>query len=167
MVGFDIPFSFVAAGTLSWRYRGARPDLPILYAGAGVAVPGLAFLERFPDWDCQYFVDASTLPLGFPAIFAAVVIIAGYLGARAGACCPKVVAGVAALLGLFTIVTAPRTAHIGTLAEYSAGTAPTLGAPFLSFAMPWFLWSGLVLAFCIFKLEMGRVAPTGRCSAGD
>ena len=156
MVGFDIPFSFVAAGALSWRYKGRRPELPLLYASAGVAVPGLAFLERFPDWDVQYFVDASTLPVGTPAIFAATVIIAGYLGAKCGACCPRVVAVVAGLLGLFTLATAPRTAHIGTLAEYSAGTAPTLGPAFLAFALPWVLFSALVLGFCIFKLEMDR-----------
>ena len=49
MVGFDIPFAFVAAGALSWRYRAHNTSLPLLYAGAGVAVPGLAFMEKYPD----------------------------------------------------------------------------------------------------------------------
>ena len=160
MVGFDIPFAFIAAGALTWRYEGQRPELPLLYAGAGVAVPGLAFMEKYPEWDWQYFVDPSTLPVGTPAIFGAVVIIAGYLGIKAGKCCPKLVALVAGLLLMFTLATLPRTWHLGTKAEYLAGTAPTLGAEFLSFAAPWVVWSGLVLAFCIHRLEMLRRASS-------
>jgi len=159
MVGFDIPFAFVAAGALSWRYKGARPELPLLYAGAGVAVPGLAFMEKYPVWDWQYFVDPSTLPIGTPAMFAAIVMMAGYLGTKAGKCCPRVVAGVAGLLGLFTLFTWPRTWHMGTKEEYLAGTAATLGSEFLVFAAPWLLWSGIVLAFCIQRLEVLRRAP--------
>ena len=156
MVGFDIPFAFVSAGALTWRYGKERMDLPVLYAGAGVAVPGLAFLEKYPDWDLQYFIEPASLPIGTPAMFAAVVIIMGFFGAKCGACCPKVVAGVAGLLGLFTIATMPRTMHMGTRAEYLSGTAPTLGLDFLAFGAPWFIWSGLVLAFCVFKLEVNR-----------
>jgi len=160
MVGFDIPFAFVSAGAITWRYGTERLEYPLLFAGAGVAVPGLAFLEKYPEWDLQYFVDPTSLPIGTPAIFAAVVIIMGFLGAKCGACCPKVVTAVAGLLGLFTIVTLPRTLHIGTRAEYLAGTAPTLGADFLAFGAPWFLWSGLILAFCVFRLERYRNGDT-------
>lgn len=156
MVGFDIPFAFVSAGALAWRYGNERLEYPLLFAGAGVAVPGLAFLEKYPEWDLQYFVDPTTLPVGTPAMFAATVIIMGFLGAKCGACYPKLVAAVAALLGLFTLATIPRTLHIGTREEYLAGTAPTLGADFLAFGAPWFLWSGLVLAFCVFRLERYR-----------
>ena len=156
MVGFDIPFAFVAAGAMSWRYKGARPELPLLYASAGVAVPGLAFMEKYPEWDWQYFVDPTTLPIGTPAIFAAAVVLAGYLGAKAGKSRPKIVALVASLLGIFTLATLPRTWHLGTKAEYLAGTAPTLGAEFLVFAGPWVVWSAVVLAFCIQRLEMLR-----------
>ena len=141
---------------MTWRYGSDRIELPLLFAGAGVAVPGLAFLEKYPDWDLQYFVDASTLPVGVPAVFAAMVIIAGFLGAKCGACCPKVVTGVAGLLGLFTVATLPRTLHIGTHAEYLAGTAAPLGTDFLAFGAPWVVWSGLVLAFCLSRLEMDR-----------
>ena len=91
MVGFDIPFAFVAAGAMSWRYKGARPELPVLYAGAGVAVPGLAFLEKYPDWDLQYFVAASSLPVGSYAIFAAIVVLMGYLGVLCGPRYPKLI----------------------------------------------------------------------------
>jgi hypothetical protein len=156
MVGFDIPFAFVTAGAMSWRYQGARPELPLLYAGAGVAVPGLAFLEKYPDWDLQYFVPASSLPVGSSAIFAAAVVLMGYLGVLCGSRFPRIVAGAAGALAIFTLWTWPRTWHIGTIEEYLAGTAPTLGADFLAFGAPWFLWSGIVLAFCIFKLERHR-----------
>lgn len=160
MVGFDIPFAFVAAGTLSWRYKGARPEIPMLYAGAGVAVPGLAFAEKYPAWDWQYFIDPVHLPEGATALFAAAVMIAGYLGTRAGECCPKWVAIVSGLLGLFTLITMPRTLYLGTYDEYLAGTAPMLGAEFLAFGAPWFVWSGLVLAFCVYRLEVLRRAST-------
>ncbi len=156
MVGFDIPFAFVAAGALSWRYRAQNTNFPLLYAGAGVAVPGLAFMEKYPAWDWQYFVDPNTLPIGAPAIFAAIVILCGHLGEWAGKQQPKIVGGVGILLALFTIATLPRTWHIGTREEYLAGTAPTLGTDFLVFAAPWFIWSGLVLVFCIYRLEMLR-----------
>ena len=158
MVGFDIPFAFVAAGAMSWRYEGARPELPVLYAGAGVAVPGLAFLEKYPDWDLQYFVAASSLPVGSYAVFAAVVVLMGYLGVLCGPRYPKVILGAAAGLLAFTVWTWPRTWHIGTLEEYLAGTAPTLGADFFAFAGPWFFWSGLVFNFCIVSLERHRRA---------
>ena len=141
----------------SWRYKGARPELPVLYAGAGVAVPGLAFLEKYPDWDLQYFVAASSLPVGSYAIFAAIVVLMGYLGVLCGPRYPKVILGAAAGLLAFTVWTWPRTWHIGTLEEYLAGTAPTLGADFFAFAGPWFFWSGLVFNFCIVSL---RAAPT-------
>ena len=156
MVGFDIPFAFVAAGALSWRYSEQHSSMPLLYASAGVAVPGLAFMEKFPEWDWQYFVDPSSLPVGAPAIFAATVIVCGHLGALAGKRLPKLVGAVGILLGIFTIATWPRTWHIGTRAEYLAGTAPTLGTEFLVFAAPWFMWSGLVLGFCVYRLEMLR-----------
>ena len=156
MVGFDIPFAFVTAGAMTWRYGSDRIELPLLFAGAGVAVPGLAFLEKYPDWDLQYFVDSSTLPVGVPAAFAAVVIIAGFLGAKCGARYPRLVAAAASLLGLFTIATLPRTLQMGTHAEYLAGATAPLGADFLWFGAPWFIWSGLVLAFCLFRLEMDR-----------
>ena len=156
MVGFDIPFAFVAAGTLSWRYRTHHTSLPLLYAGAGVAVPGLAFMEKYPDWDWQYFVDPANLPIGTPAIFAATVIVCGQLGAWAGKRRPKLVGLAGILLAVFTLATMHRTWHIGTREEYLSGTAPTLGADFLLFAAPWFIWSGLVLGFCVYRLEMLR-----------
>ena len=156
MLAFDIPFAFVAAGALSWRYPKGRADIPLLFAGAGVAAPGLAFLEKYPDWDLQYFVDPSALPNGSFGMFAAAVVLMGWLGAKAGRDHPKVLAAMAGLLTIFTVATLPRTLHMGTRAEYLAGTAPTLGLDFLAFAAPWFAWSGLVMGGCIFILERGR-----------
>ena len=161
MVGFDIPFAFVSAGAITWRYGGHQTEYALLFAGAGVAVPGLAFLEKFPDWDLQYFIDSAHLPDTASAIFAAIVLFVGFLGAKCGAKHPKVIALVAALLALFCLVTLPRTLHVGTRSEYLAGTAPTLGTDFLFFAAPWFVWSSLVLAFCLYRLEMNRFRLNG------
>ena len=83
-------------------------------------------------------------------------ILVGYLGVLCGSRYPRIVAGAAGALAVFTLWTWPRTWHIGTLEEYLAGTAPTLGADFLAFGAPWFLWSGIVLAFCVFQLERHR-----------
>ena len=91
------------------------------------------------------------------AIFAAIVVLMGYLGALWTAL-PQAHLGAAAGLLTFTVWTWPRTWHIGTLEEYLAGTAPTLGADFFAFAGPWFFWSGLVFNFCIVSLERHRRA---------
>ena len=91
-------------------------------------------------------------------MLAAAVVMMGWLGAKAGRDHPKVVAAMAGLLTIFTVATLPRTLHMGTRAEYLAGTAPTLGADFFAFAGPWFFWSGLVFNFCIVSLERHRRA---------
>ena len=158
MVGFDIPFAFVAAGTLSWRAQGRRPDLAMLYVGAGIAVPGLAFLEAYPDWDWQYFVDSTSLPMGTSAIFCGLLMIAGWAGQKAGACCPKVVVAVAALLGVFSLVTLPRTLYVGDRAAYLADQAAFLPMSFIVFSIPWFVLSGVVLAACVWGGERAREA---------
>jgi hypothetical protein len=158
MVGFDIPFAFVASGLLSYRAQGKRPDLAMLYVGAGVAVPGLAFLERYPDWDWQYFVDPASLPDGAAALFVCAIMFAGWAGTKVGVCCPKWVIVVAGLLGVFCLVTIPRTLHVGSRAEYLAGEAPFIGVDWLLFGLPWFLISGLVAALCIWGGEKARSA---------
>ena len=45
MLFFDAGYAFVSAATLGWRARGGRRDLALLYVGAGVVPPGLAWLQ--------------------------------------------------------------------------------------------------------------------------
>ena len=158
MVGFDIPFAFVASGALSWRAQGKRPELPLLYAGAGIAPPGVVYLAKYPDWDWQYLVDPTTVPLWAPAAFLTAIMIAAYAGLKAGSCCPKWVAIGAGLLGIFLLATLDRTLHLGTYAQYHAGEAPLADLSFLTFGIPWFLWSGLVAGYCIYRGEQARGA---------
>ena len=125
MVLFDIPFAFLAGGALGWRAKGRRPELAVLFAGVGVAVPGLAFLEAYPDWDLQYLVDPAALPVGMFAAFAATCLLSGFLGHKVGHKNPKVLIALAGALGVFLLVTLPRTLHVGDRAAYLAGDAPS------------------------------------------
>jgi hypothetical protein len=156
MVGFDIPFAFVAAGALNWRAQGKRPDLAMLMGTAGVAVPGLAYLERFPDWDLQYFVDPSTLPMGMSAVFMLAITLSAYAGMKVGPCCPKWILGGLGLLVAILIGTIPRTLAVGTYAQYHAGEAPTMGMDWLMFGLPWFALHGLIAGYCIWGVEKTR-----------
>jgi hypothetical protein len=158
MVGFDIPFAFVASGLLTSRARGQRPDLAMLYCGAGVAVPGLAFLEKYPDWDWQYFVDPNSLPIGSSALFLTAIMCAGWAGTKVRAHSLKWVWAVAGLLGLFCLFTLPRTLHVGTIAQYQAGEAPFISLDWLIFGLPWFAISGAVGGFAIWGGERARRA---------
>ena len=158
MVGFDIPFAFVAAGALNWRAEGQRPDLAMLMGTAGVAVPGLAYLEKYPAWDLQYFVDPATLPPGTPALFMCAIALAAYAGTKVGACCPKwLLAGVGVLVAVL-IGTLPRTLAVGTYAQYHAGEAPMIGLDWLVFGLPWFALHGLIAGYCIWGVEKSRKA---------
>jgi hypothetical protein len=156
MVGFDIPFAFVAAGALNWRAEGKRPDLAMLMGTAGVAVPGLAYLEKFPDWDWQYFVDPATLPVGMPALFMGAITLSAYAGMKVGPCCPKwILAGLGVLIAVL-IGTIPRTLAVGSYAEYHAGNAAPIGMDWLMFGLPWFALHGLIAAYCIWGVEKTR-----------
>jgi hypothetical protein len=156
MVGFDIPFAFVAAGALNWRAGGKRPDLAMLFGTAGVAVPGLAFLERYPDWDWQYLVDPATLPLGMPALFMCAITLAAYAGTKLGPKHPRSLLAGLGLLGLILVGTLPRTLALGTYAQYHAGEAPMMSIDWLIFGLPWFALHGLIAAYCIWGVEKTR-----------
>ena len=156
MVGFDIPFAFVAAGALNWRAEGKRPDLAMLMGTAGVAVPGLAYLEKYPDWDWQYLVDPTTLPYGMPALFMCAITLAAYAGTKVGPCRPRwILAGLGVLIAVL-VGTLPRTLAVGTYAQYHAGEAPMIGMEWLRFGLPWFALHGLIAAYCIWGVEKTR-----------
>ena len=156
MVGFDIPFAFVAAGALNWRAEGKRPDLAMLMGTAGVAVPGLAYLEKYPDWDWQYLVDPATLPIGMPALFMCAITISAYIGMKIGPSKPKWILGGVGVLVAILIATLPRTLAVGTYAEYHAGQAPQITMDWLIFGLPWFAIHALIAAFCIVGVEKTR-----------
>ncbi len=160
MVGFDIPFAFVAAGALSWRSEGKRPDLAMLMGTAGIAVPALAYLEGYPDWDLQYLVDPATLPPGAPALFMLAIAVAAYAGTKVGACCPKWLLGGVGVLVAILIGTLPRTIAVGTYAQYHAGEAPPMGMDWLMFGLPWFAIHGLIAGYCIWGVEKTRREST-------
>lgn len=157
MLAFDVTFAFVSAGAIGWRARGDRRDLALLYAAAGVGVPGLAFLGRFPAWDLQYFADPALVPASLPALFMGGVLGAGLLGHAVGARRPQVIGAVAAALGLFGLLTLRRTLLVGDYAQWQAGTAPLLPAEFLTFAAPILALSGALLGYCMWRA--GQAAP--------
>ena len=97
MVLFDVAFSFVAAGTMGWRAKGSRPDLPLVFTGCGLAPVGLIFLERYPAWDWQYLVDPATVPDTAPAVFVGAIGVAAVAGHKVGSRSIKPVAVAAGL----------------------------------------------------------------------
>ena len=153
MVPFDISFSFVVAGALSWRTGGTRPELPLVFTGVGLAPVGLVFLERYPDWDWQYLLDSSQVPEFMPAYFVAAVGVAALAGHWVGKHRPRWLAVAAAIFGVYCLATVPRTVHVGTLSEWETGTAQFLPWDFLVFAVPWLTFAGAVLAGCVWSAE--------------
>ncbi len=156
MVLFDVGFAFLAGGALGWRTEGERPELPLACAGLGIAPAGLAFLERYPDWDWQYFIDPSTLPTGSAGIYVAVLLLAAWGGHWIGGRRPGILLPGAALFGIYLLLTLPRTLHVGDLAAWQAGTAPLMPMEFLIFGVPWFGLSGVVLVACALAAERYR-----------
>jgi hypothetical protein len=156
VVLFDVSFAFVAAAGIGWRADGGCRDLALFYVGAGVCVPGLAFLERYPAWDVQYFVDPGALPVGTSAAFALAVLVAGAAGHWVGSQSARAVYGAAGLLALYGVVTLPRTLAVGDMAAWTAGTAEILPLHFLQFAAPWMVASGALLAWTLYRVERAR-----------
>ena len=153
MVGFDIPYVFVAAGLFGWRLKGKRPEIALLYSGLGVAVPGLAYLHAYPDWDWQYFVDPGTLPVTISAWFALAVLGSGFLGHWVGSRSPKGLLPVAVGLAIFGLATLPRTLYVGTRAEFMAEQAELLPTEFLLFGVGWIGYALAVLGVCVWLTE--------------
>ena len=131
MVLFDISSAFLVGGAIGWRARGKRRDLAMTAAGLGIAVPGLAFLEAFPDWDWQYILDPAGLPPGVPAIFVALIMCAALLGHWTGQRSVRSLIGAAAVFGIYCLWSLPRIPYVGTRAEFLAGEAPLFPMSFL------------------------------------
>ncbi len=149
MVGIDVPFAFLAAGAIGRRGHGATRALA--YAGLGVAVPGLVFLQAWPAWDVHYLFEVDTVPAWGPAAFTAAVLVAGLAGHRWGARRPRLLLAVAGLLGGLSALTWHQTLHVGTYADYVAGTAPLLPGAFLATLGGVGVLSGAGLAWCLFR----------------
>ena len=131
MVLFDISSAFLVGAALGWRSQGTRRDLSLTAAGLGIAVPGLTFLEAYPDWDWQYLLDPGGLPPGVPAIFVACIFLAALAGHWMSQQSMKTVKVISALFGLYCLWSIPRFVYVGTTAEYTAGQAAFLPGSFL------------------------------------
>ena len=124
--------------------------------GAGGCAPGLAFLERYPAWDLQYLADPASLPEVTPALFAMAVMVAGAAGHWAGSRSRAALVASAAALGVFGLVTLPRTLVVGDMVAWSQGTAEVLPAHFIGFALPWMGMSALLLGWTLYRVERAR-----------
>jgi hypothetical protein len=153
MVLFDVGFSFVAAGTMAWRAKGTRPDLPLVFTGCGLAPVGLIFLERYPAWDWQYLVDPATVPDIAPALFVGAIGVAAVAGHKVGSRSVKPIAVAAGLLGLFCLVLIKQMLFVGTYAEFHAGGGIHIPMEFIVFAVPWLTLGGGVLGACLWAAE--------------
>ena len=152
MVGFDIPFAFVAAGVL--RATAPKYESTVAVCWCRCGSTGSRIHGKTPE-GLAVFCGPQQLAHWCPGHLCCHRHPVGHFGAWA-ATASQLVAGFCWLCS----PSPPRTWHIGTREEYLAGTAPTLGADFLVFAAPWFIWSGLVLAFCIHRLEVLRRTPS-------
>lgn len=133
MVGFDVPFTFLAAGVLGWRAQGQHRDVAIAWSSLGMGVSGLAFYLVYPAWDLQYLVDPAALPVWFPAAFLAGIVSAGIAGHWVGSRHPKAIAATGALMALYLLISAPIQVYVGSYAEYHAGAAALLPMDFIGF----------------------------------
>ncbi|RME29410.1 MAG: hypothetical protein D6798_00105 [Deltaproteobacteria bacterium] len=164
----DPPTLFVAGSALAFAGRrllvARRPDPfgPGALVAAGFSLwyclsVGVATLKA-PDWMLNYFVPPDQIDLRLVhAVFVVGGLLAGLSGhtltavclqrGRTGAAILVLLAGFACLAGLWGL-TFDRYIHVGTTAEYLAGTAPLLPDSDLR---PWMnlLGIGQGLAFAV------------------
>ncbi len=133
MVGFDVPFTFLATGVLGWRARGKHRDVAVGWAGLGMGVSGLAFYLQYPAWDLQYLVDPAAMPSWFGAAFLGAIMVAGIAGHWVGSRYPKALIGMAVFIALYGLVSLPIQIWVGSYAEYHAGAATMLPMDFIVF----------------------------------
>ncbi len=156
MVLFDVAASFLIGGAIGVRGRGQRRDLALVAGGLGMAPAGVAFLELYPDWDWQYLLDPAGLPAGSTGLFVAAIVLAAIAGHAVGAKRPRALWGALALFAVYLLWSLPRLVYVGSRAEYLAGAAPFLPAPFLiHFAWIGALAAGLI-AWCVWASRSER-----------
>lgn len=152
MITIDGPISFLAGGGLALACREGKKIIDrdrLFYRGmtfqATILTPViLFFMVRFPDWEWNYLFDARAFffdntasPWGFVILAAATAAISGsfYLGFRASEYFiaqgrPKtalnMLGAVGALVAVIMAILHDQALHLGTLAEYRAGTATLL-----------------------------------------
>lgn len=145
MVLFDVPSAFVAAGVLSRRAGRAGPAR--VFVGLGMAPAAVAFFEAWPAWDTHYLVEPDRLPAGMGGLLVLAVVLAGEAGIRL---CkrPLLLAGVGLATLAGNLATGARLWRVGSRAAFRAGAAPVLPREFVAFAVPWFVWCGLLMALC-------------------
>ena len=154
VITIDAPISFVVGATLAVRGRDrvgpsaqGRDRLlrkGLLFQSTVLSPIILFFMLRFPDWEWNYFFDARAFflddtdtPWGFAALTGVMVLVnlsfyGGFVAAeslvlrgRAGAAV-RLIAVVSLVVLVTMAVLYEQTLHVGSLAEYQAGTAPLL-----------------------------------------
>ena len=155
MVIFDIAASFIVSAAIGVRGKGERRDLALLAGGLGMGVPGLYFLEKYPDWDWQYLLDPTHLPTGVPALFISLILIACLLGHHLGGKYPKLVPVYLACFVIYVLCFWHQTLYVGNLAEYQAGTAAFVPGGFIRDLILMGPPGAIVLSYCWWRSAPG------------
>lgn len=184
MITIDAPISFlVGAGVAySMRPRSAEPA-GALVDRTGALLRGfivqsvvltpliIFFMLRFPDWEWNYFFDAGNFFLTQSSlgvlVFAVMValmnlsFLAGFRAAESlvlqgkGKAVIGLLAATGALIGAIIVALYDQTLHVGTLAEFTAGTAVP------AYTVPAFLaaqgLAGPLLAVGMYWATAGRI----------
>ena len=151
MVIFDIAASFIAGGAVGARAGGDRRDLALIAGGLGMGVPGLFFLERYPDWDWQYLLDPSSLPQGVAGLFITVILLASllghWIGSRSSTFMWFALVAFLVYVGSFW----HETIYVGTLAEYQSAKAPMLPDQFVQDLIYWGPPGFIIIMLCLWR----------------
>ena len=128
-----------------------------------MAVPGLFFLERYPDWDWQYLLDPQALPPGVYAGFVAAIFFAAIVGRRVALNTPKIHLSLLGVFGVYCAVFARRTVYVGSREQYFSDTAPFLPTEFLVHVGLAVVWATLILGA---SLRLVSRSPTSVAADG-
>ena len=158
MVIFDVGASFLLSGIMAKRFRGERPDISITASALTMAVPGLFFLERYPEWDWQYLIDPQSLPPGVYGAFTAAIIIAAILGRKVALKTPKVHWGLLGVFGIYCGIFARRTVYVGSRDQYFSDAAPFLPTEFLIHVGLAVVWAVIILGVSLMMANRSATA---------